>query len=128
MSCQKEFLVNTAYICPKCGTVTFFTFGQMQFYHFMTKNWGWIFITAIGIIAWGMIVVLKDSDNWELALINVFSTWQGIVGIILALLGIGMEKIGHPQCSNCQTLDGLIDLNCPMGQKLYRDVHCKDLI
>ena len=54
---------------------------------------------------------------------STLTNWQGIIGLIIELLGWFLYYTGQARCSDCWEKGSLLDLNSTMGWKLYRETY-----
>ena len=127
--CNREFTINTAYICPQDGTITWFDYATMEKMGACGGLGALMSFAGPGLWFWALCSVASQLESNFLtdALLEWFfragCTWQGITGSIISILGVILIYLSHPGCSKCETRNGLLDLNCPMGWKLYKEIY-----
>ena len=128
--CNSGFKINTAYICPQDGTITWFDSAAMEGMG-ACGGFGVLLMSFIGpgFAFWAFCSVASQIESPFLTdallewLFRVGRTWQGITGLISSILGFLLVQMSHPGCSKCDTREGLLDLNSPMGWKLYKNIY-----
>lgn len=130
-SCYKEFYIPNVYICPNDGYIEWdWLYPLTSFF----KRYEWVIgCAAWGFISWACFSFSKTASNsfhsvaqtffeaimWLVG--SILKTWQGIVSLVLWLVVWQIEDAGHHKCSECKKK--LLDLNSPMGWKLYMDLY-----
>ena len=143
LECSRQFAVNHGFVCSKDGVVTWYDSDQLS----KMKKWSDAGVLAIiigcGFLVWSDIVdtseklkmglVLTDIEFiiefilvFLINLIKSLLNWQGIVGLILLVKGLLLLAMSKTRCSQCGEHGGLMDLNLPMGWKLYVETHTEE--
>ena len=126
--CKRVFAINTAYICPNDGTITWFDSSALEKME-VCRSICWVpETTAVGLFVWAFLLTLTEANSlfdqsFIGLLLGTFFRWQGICGIIAVFLYRLLKELSRPACSKCETRDGLWELNTPMGWKLYKEVY-----
>ena len=137
LGCSRQFTVNHGFVCAKDGTVTWFTSEQLAKMKRCADAGVWAIIVGCGFLVWSDVVytaeetgrVLTDIEFiivFAVNLIKSFLSWQGILGLIILVTGLLLLVVGKTRCSQCAEHDGLMDLNSPMGWKLYVEKHTEE--
>lgn len=145
LGCSRQFTINHGYICAKDGTVSWFDSNQLAKMNECASAGVWVILVGLVFLVWSDFAV-DSSEKSEMGraftdiefiiesilvfainLIICLKTWQGIVGSILSVTGLLMLFGSKTRCPNCGKHDGLMDLNSPMGWKMYLDFHHGEL-
>ena len=143
LACSRQFAVNHGFVCAKDGVVTWYDSCQLS----KMKQWSDAGVLAIivgcGFLVWSDIIdtsekiqmglVLTDIEfiiefllAFIINLIKSLLNWQGIIGLILLVTGLLLLAMSKTRCSQCSEHDSLMDLNLPMGWKLYVETHTEE--
>lgn len=133
--CSNEFNIPVACICPNDGNIEWELFPSRAFF----EKYRWVVDCAAGgFLVWACfsasdapapkIKSLGYLTFFESVVIGfleavfmIFKTWQGIVGIVLWCIAGVFKEMSRPECSKCNKK--LLDVNSPMGWKLYREIY-----
>lgn len=142
LGCNRQFIVNHGFVCSKDGTVTWFASDQLAKMKKCAEAGVWVIIVGCVFLIWADSVYTAEETGLVLTdiefivvfavnLIKSFLSWQGILGLLILVLGLLLLAASKTRCSQCSEHDGLIDLNSPIGWKLYNTLHpnekqCRD--
>ena len=133
-SCNRQFAVNHGFVCEKDGMVTWYTSDQLAQLKERANAGVWAIIVGCGFLLWSDGVytaeetgpVFTDIEFILVVAVNLIKSlysWQGILGLIILVIGPLLLAMSKRRCSQCGEHDGLMDLNLPMGWKLYVETH-----
>ena len=134
LGCDRQFTVNHGFVCAKDGIVTWYASDQLAKMKQCAEAGVWVIIVGCGFLVWADSVytaeetglVLTDIEFivvFAINLIKSFLSWQGILGLIILVLGVLLLAASKTRCSQCSEHGGLMDLNSPMGWKLYNSLY-----
>ena len=114
--------------------VTWYTSDQLAQLKERANAGVWAIIVGCGFLLWSDGVytaeetgpVFTDIEFILVVAVNLIKSlysWQGILGLIILVIGLLLLAMSKRRCSQCGEHDGLMDLNLPMGWKLYVETH-----